>query len=339
MNASDALRTALLIGIASSSLAGCSAVERRGDPYEQVLPSWREGDTRTAIIDFVQRTCRIESPEFVPPADRIAVFDNDGTLWSEQPMYAQLAFAMDRIRSEAGSHPEWTTTSPFSFVLENDMEGLASTGMEGIVELVVATHAGTDTEEFQATVVEWLDSARHPVTERRYDEMAYQPMLELLGFLRAHDFETWIVSGGGIDFMRVFTEDLYGIPPRQVVGSLGDLEFVSDDAGPRLERTAGITFVDDKGGKPVGIWRAIGRRPILAVGNSDGDFEMLEWTTAGDGARLGIYLHHTDAEREVAYDRVSSFGRLDRGLDEATDRGWVVIDMAADWKRVFPAID
>lgn len=332
-------RLAIVLLAATGSLAGCCAVGPRTDLDDQALPSWREGETRTAIIDFVRRTTRAESPDFVPPADRIAVFDNDGTLWSEQPMYAQLAFALDRVRAEAASHPEWATTEPFSFVLENDMKGLAGSGMDGLVELVVATHAGTDTETFQATVKAWLDSARHPVTDRRYDEMVYQPMLELLEFLRDHDFQTWIVSGGGVDFMRVFVEEAYGIPPQQVIGSLGDLEFVSDDAGPRLERTGGIAFIDDEGGKPIGIWRSIGRRPILAVGNSDGDFEMLEWTTAGDGARLGVYLHHTDDRREVAYDRESSFGRLDHGLDEAGERGWVVIDMAEDWDRVFPFTD
>ncbi len=300
------------------------------------LPSWRDGATRDALVDFVARVTRPGSPDFVPVAERIAVFDNDGTLWSEQPMYVQLAFTLDRIRALAPDHPDWSTTPPYSFVLDGDLRSLAASGEHGLIQLIIATHAGNDSDAFASLVTDWLSNARHPQTGRPYDQMIYQPMLELLGYLRAHDFATWIVSGGGIDFMRVMTEPAYGIPPQQVIGSLGELEFVSDEKGPRLERTPGLAFLDDKGGKPIGIWRGIGRRPILAVGNSDGDFEMLEWTTAGDGARLGVYLHHTDGEREVAYDRKSSFGRLDRGLDEAGARGWVVIDMARDWDQVFP---
>lgn len=329
----------VLAGLATAvATPGCStpSAARATAEAESALPSWRDGATRDAIVDFVDRVTDPASPDFTPPAERIAVFDNDGTLWSEQPMYAQLAFTIDLIHAMAADHPEWRTTEPYSFVLDGDMKGLAGTGEHGLIELVLATHSGTDTATFDALVADWMTTARHPRTGRPYDEMVYQPMLELLAFLRAHDFQTWIVSGGGIDFMRVFAEEVYGIPPQQIVGSMGDLEFVSDDEGPRLERTAGIAFIDDKGGKPVGIHRAIGRRPIMAVGNSDGDFQMLEWTTAGDGPRLGVYLHHTDGEREVAYDRASPFGRLDRGLDESAERGWIVIDMAEDWSRVFP---
>lgn len=327
--------TALVLVATLIVLGGCFAppptVER-----SSTLPSWNAGGSRDAIIAFVDRVTDPRSPDFVPEPDRIAVFDNDGTLWSEQPMYAQLAFALDRVRAMASDHPEWKTTPPFQFVLENDIRSLAATGEHGIVELVLATHAGMNTDEFDAIVEAWLDEARHPQTGRPYDEMIYQPMVELLDYLRRHKFETWIVSGGGLDFMRIFVEDAYGIPPQQVIGSYGDLEYEIGPDGPQLVRTPGIAFIDDKGGKPIGIHRVIGRRPIAAFGNSDGDFQMLEWTTAGDGPRLGVYLHHTDAAREVAYDRTSSFGRLDRGLDEADERGWVVIDMKTDWRTVFP---
>ena len=326
----------LLVSFVLLAVGCASAPPPTASDAALALPSWRDGATRDALVDFVARVTDPGSPDFVPVADRIAVFDNDGTLWSEQPMYAQLAFTLDRIQAMAPDHPEWATTPPYSFVLEGDLRSLAAEGEHGLIKLVVATHSGTDADAFRALVADWLATARHPQTGRPYVEMVYQPMLELLEYLRVHDFETWIVSGGGVDFMRVFTEQVYRIPPQQVIGSLGELEFVSDEKGPRLERTPGLAFIDDKGGKPVGIWRGIGRRPIMAVGNSDGDFAMLEWTTAGDGARLGVYLHHTDGEREVAYDRKSSFGRLDRGLDEAGTRGWVVIDMARDWDQVFP---
>jgi phosphoglycolate phosphatase-like HAD superfamily hydrolase len=332
----DRSTTALILLATVTILGGCfappPAVNR-----EPTLPSWNAGGSRDAIIAFVDRVTDPRSPDFVPESERIAVFDNDGTLWSEQPMYAQLAFALDRVRAMAPDHPEWKTTPPFQFVLENDLRSLAATGEHGLVELVLATHAGMSTDDFDAIVEAWLDDARHPQTGRPYHEMIYQPMVELLDYLRFHGFETWIVSGGGIDFMRIFAEETYGIPPQQVIGSYGDLEYEVGPDGPRLIRTPGIAFIDDKGEKPVGIHRAIGRRPIAAFGNSDGDFQMLEWTTAGEGPRLGVYVHHTDAEREVAYDRASSFGRLDRGLDEAEDRGWVVIDMKTDWRTVFPA--
>jgi phosphoglycolate phosphatase-like HAD superfamily hydrolase len=332
-------RPVVALGIAMILLGGCASLgpTEHQHAHARELPSWRDGETRTAILDFVQRVTDVSSPDYVAPPERIAVFDNDGTLWSERPMYVQLAFALDRIAAAADEHPEWRTTEPFSFVLEGDLGGLASAGEHGIVEIVLATHAGTDTEKFRSTVADWLETARHPDTGRPYTEMVYQPMLELLEFLRANDFETWIVSGGGVDFMRVFAEEVYGIPTEQVIGSLGDMNYEIGPDGPRLLRLPGIAFIDDKAGKPIAIHRSIGRRPIAAFGNSDGDFEMLEWTTAGDGPRLGVYIHHTDAEREVAYDRTSSIGRLDRGLDEAGDRGWIVVDMAEDWTQVFKA--
>ncbi len=299
------------------------------------LPSWNEGSAKDAILGFVGRVTDPATPDFVPEPERIAVFDNDGTLWAEQPIYFQLAFAIDRVRALAPEHPEWATAMPFKAVLEGDMRALAAGGEHAILELVMATHAGMTVEDFDRAVEEWLATARHPRFDRPYSECVYQPMLELLTYLRANGFRTFIVSGGGIDFMRVFTERVYGIPPEQVVGSVGELAYDVRDGQPVLIKKPGIFFIDDKAGKPVGIHKFIGRRPIAAFGNSDGDFQMLEWTTAGPGARLGLYVHHDDAEREWAYDRESSIGRLARGLDEAADRGWVVVSMKSDWKRVF----
>jgi hypothetical protein len=267
---------------------------------------------------------------------RIATFDNDGCLWAEQPAYFQLLFIIDRVKALAPEHPEWTAQQPFQAVLEGDMEALAVAGHHGLLELVMATHAGMTTEEFEAVVGDWLATARHPVTGKPYTEMVYQPMLELLDYLRAKGFKTFIVSGGGIEFMRPWTGQVYGIPPEQVVGSSIKTEYEVRDGVPVLVRLPELNFIDDKEGKPVGINAHIGRRPTMAFGNSDGDFQMLEWTTAGDGARLGVLIHHTDAEREWAYDRSSHIGRLDRGLDEAAARGWVVVDMKEDWKTVFP---
>jgi phosphoserine phosphatase len=300
------------------------------------LPSWNEGTAKQRIRDFVSRVTEQRSPDFVPEPERIATFDNDGTLWAEQPAYFQLFFAIDRVKALAADHPEWKTTQPFQAVLEGDMKALAAGGEHGLLELVMATHAGTTTAEFEAIVKDWLATARHPTTGKPYTEMVYQPMLELLNYLRANGFKTYIVSGGGIEFMRPWTEKVYGIPPEQVVGSSIETAYEVRGGVPVLVRQPKIDFVDDKEGKPVGINAHIGRRPILAFGNSDGDFQMLEWTTAGDGARLGVYIHHTDAEREWAYDRDSHIGRLDRGLDEAAHRGWVVVDMQEDWSRVFP---
>jgi len=301
------------------------------------LPSWNDGPARDRILSFVHAVTEQGGKDFVPPAERIAVFDNDGTLWCEQPMYVQLAFALERVRALAPHHPEWKTTQPFKAVLEGDMKALAATGEKGVVELVEATHTGMTTTEFTRIVTDWLSTARQPRFKRPYTELVYQPMLELLAYLRENGFKTFIVSGGGIDFMRPWTERAYGVPPEQVVGSTGNLKFELKAGAPVLEKVPGIALVDDGPGKPVGIQQHIGRHPIAAFGNSDGDLQMLEYTSAGPGARLGLLVHHTDAEREYAYDRKSSFGRLDRALDEAPAKGWTVVDMKNDWKTIFPA--
>jgi hypothetical protein len=299
------------------------------------LPSWNQNAVKEAILAFVEATTREGSPGFVPRAERIAVFDNDGTLWAEQPMYVQLAFALDRVKALAPGHPEWKTKPPFSAVLTGDMKALAASGEKGIVELVMATHAGMSTDEFARIVTAWLDGSRHPRFRRPYTEIVYQPMLELLGYLRQKGFKTYIVSGGGIEFMRPFTEKVYGVPPEQVIGSSIETEYQMGNGKPVLMRLPKIDFIDDKAGKPVAIERFIGRRPLLAFGNSDGDQQMLEWTAAGRGSRLMGLVHHTDEKREYAYDRTSDFGRLDKALDEAIAKGWLVVDMKRDWKKVF----
>jgi len=324
-----AVLTALLASIAVAAATGPSLAQN--DP----LPSWNDGPAKKAITDFVMKVTRDGGSDFVPEPQRIAVFDNDGTLWSEQPMYVQLAFVVDRIKAMSNQHPEWKDKQPYKAVLENDIEALAKSGEKGLLELVMATHAGISAEEFTKIATDWIKTAKHPKTGRPYTEMIYQPMLELLAYLRANGFKTFIVSGGGIEFMRPWTEATYGIPPEQVVGSSVKTEYEVKNGTPTLIRLPEVNFVDDKAGKPVGIYTHIGRRPIAAFGNSDGDFEMLEWTTAGGGARLGVLVHHDDAAREVAYDRKSHIGKLDRGLDEAPKRGWTVISMKDDWKRVF----
>jgi hypothetical protein len=300
------------------------------------LPSWNDGPARAAMVGFVERVTKPGGADFVPPAERIAVFDNDGTLWSEQPTYVQLAFALDRVKALAPQHPDWKEKEPFASVLRGDLAGVAASGQKGLVELIMASHAGNTTDEFVAIVDEWLASARHPKLGRPYTECVYQPMLELLAYLRANGFATFIVSGGGIEFVRPWSERVYGVPPEQVVGSSIQTRYELRDGKPAIVRLPAVDFIDDKAGKPVGIHKFIGRRPLLAFGNSDGDFEMLEWTTTGPGPRLGAILHHDDAEREVAYDRASSVGRLERGLDEAPARGWTLVSMKRDWKRVFP---
>jgi phosphoglycolate phosphatase-like HAD superfamily hydrolase len=276
-------------------------------------------------------------PDFVPPAERIATFDNDGTLWSEQPMYFQLAFTIDRVKALAPKHPEWREKQPFKAVLEGDMKTLAASGERGLLQLTMATHAGMTTTEFEAIVKDWLARARHPRFQWPYNELVFQPMLEVLAYLRANGFKTFIVSGGGIEFMRPWVEQAYGIPPEQVVGSNIKTRFELRGGQPVLVRLPEVDFIDDKAGKPVGIHKFIGRRPIAAFGNSDGDLQMLQWTAAGPGARLMVLIHHTDAEREYAYDRQSSFGRLDKALDEALARKWTVVDMKGDWKSIYPA--
>jgi phosphoserine phosphatase len=301
------------------------------------LPSWTDGPTKTAITAFVDGVTTASSPSFVPPPERIAVFDNDGTLWVEQPMYTQLAYVIDRIKTLAPAHPQWQEEQPFKAVLAGDLEALEASGMEGVTKLLAATHANMSAAEFERIVGDWIASARHPRFNRLYTQVVYQPMLELLDYLRANGFKTFVVSGGGIDFMRPWAERVYGIPPEQVVGSQIAIEYEVRDGVPVMTRKPEIAFIDDGAGKPVGIARHIGRRPILAFGNSDGDYQMLEWTTAGPGKRLGLILHHDDGEREYAYDRDSHVGRLSKGLDDAGSKGWILVSMKRDWSRVFPA--
>jgi phosphoserine phosphatase len=300
------------------------------------LPSWNDGASKQAIIQFVKTTTTTGSAQFVPPAERIATFDNDGTLWAEQPMYFQLFFALDRVKALAPQHPEWKTQQPFASLLKGDVKGALAGGEKAILDIVMATHTGMTTEEFNKIVSDWASTAKHPVTHHRYTEMVYQPMLEVLTYLRANGFKTYIVSGGGIEFMRPWTEAIYGIPPEQVIGSSIKTVFEIRDGKPVLVRLPAINFIDDKAGKPVGINQHIGRRPIAAFGNSDGDLQMLQYATSGTGARLGLIVHHTDAVREWAYDRQSSIGRLDKALDLAPKNSWIVVDMQKDWNRIFP---
>jgi phosphoserine phosphatase len=322
-----------MIAVALLALAGslCPALA------QEVLPSWKAGPARDAIVRFVEDVTREGGPGFVSPAERIAVFDNDGTLWAEQPAYFQLFFAIDRVKALAPQHPEWKDKQPFKAALEGDMAALAASGEHGLLDLVMATHAGMTPQDFQAVVTAWLEAARHPRLSRRFDTLVYQPMLEVLAYLRANGFKTFIVSGGGIEFVRNFSERVYGIPPEQVVGSSINTVFEIRDGKAVLVRQPTVAFIDDKAGKPVGIQAHIGRRPIAAFGNSDGDFEMLQWTTEGPGRRLGVIVHHDDAEREFAYDRQSAMGRLSRALDEAPARGWTVVSMKDNWSTVFPA--
>jgi len=300
------------------------------------LPSWNDGPVRQAIVDFVEAVTTPGGKDFVPGDQRVAVFDNDGTLWAEQPMYFQAFFAFDRVHALAPQHPEWRTQEPFAAVLKGDTKAALAGGEKALLKLVMATHAGMTTDAFEQIVRDWIATARHPQTGRLYTDMTYVPMRELLDYLRANGFKTYIVSGGGVEFMRPWVESVYGIPPEQVVGSSGKLRFEWQEGKPVILKLPEIDFIDDKAGKPVGIQRFIGRRPIAAFGNSDGDLEMLQWCTAGPGRRLGVYIHHTDAEREWAYDRTSSVGRLDKGLDAAATNGWTVVDMKRDWKTVFP---
>ena len=312
----------LLIGTVSVAIA---------DP----LPSWNNTGSKEAIVSFVERVTKEGSKDFVPPGQRIAVFDNDGTLWAEQPLYFQFLYAFDRVKELAPQHPEWKEKEPYASILKGDLEKALAGGKESLIQVLATTHAGITTEEFDNSVRNWLATARHPVTKRPYNEMAYQPMLEVLEYLRDNDFKTFIVSGGGIDFMRVFAEQTYGIPPEQVIGSNIKAKYEVRDGTPVILKVPELVFINDKAEKPVGIHQHIGRRPVMAFGNSDGDFEMLEWTTSGKGARFGLLVHHTDADREWAYDRESHIGKLHRGLDEAKKRGWVVVDMKKDWKFVF----
>jgi phosphoglycolate phosphatase-like HAD superfamily hydrolase len=300
------------------------------------LPSWNDGPAKQAIVKFVEAVTAQGGPQYVAPEARIATFDNDGTLWAEQPVYFQLAFALDRVKALAPKHPEWKDKQPFKGILTGDMKAVMAGGEKGLLEIIAATHAGMTTDEFDQIVKDWVATAKHPKLQRAYTDLVYQPMLELLAYLRANGFKTFIVSGGGVEFMRAFAERVYGIPPEQVVGSVGETKLEMRNGKPVLVKLPKINLVDDKAGKPVGINRFIGRLPILAFGNSDGDQQMLQWTAAGDGARFMGIVHHTDAAREWAYDRKSSIGRLDKALDEALAKGWTVVDMKQDWKVIYP---
>lgn len=311
-------------------------VVRSGLIFAQApLPDWRDGVSKQAIVKFVESVARPGSANFLPTEQRIAVFDNDGTLWSEQPMYVQLAFAIDRVKISVKERPDLLEKKIFQAIVTGDKEYLTKINERDVAELIMETHAHTTTDEFETIVKNWLASAKHPIYKRPYTECVYVPMIELLDYLRAKQFKIFIVSGGGIDFMRPWVESVYGIPPEQVIGSSVKMRYEIDEKGPRIVRLPEIDFVDDKGGKPVGIQRHIGRRPILAVGNSDGDYEMLQYVTAGNKTSLGVLIHHTDATREVAYDRVSHFGKLNRGLDDAAQNRWIVVDIERDWEKVF----
>ncbi len=303
---------------------------------ENPLPSWNEGAVRESILSFVEKTTTQGNPEFIPLEDRIAVFDNDGTLWSEQPFYFQLAYALDYVKKEAPNHPDWSKDPVLKAAIEGDMAKVMSAGEKGLIEIVLKSHAGMTEDQFDQAVRDWLSTAKHPKTGKAYTEMIYQPMLELLDFLRANGYKTFIVSGGGIDFLRVWAEEAYGIPPYQVVGSSIKAKYEEVDGKLQVLKIPELNLIDDKAGKPVGIHQHIGKKPTIAVGNSDGDFEMLEYTTQQSGARLGIILHHTDSVREYAYDSLSSIGNLKRGLMEGPSKGWVIIDMAKDWKSIYP---
>jgi len=333
-------------------LAGCGGPVDRGQAPSRVatesplssmasadvLRSWNDGTAKQAIVDFVTRVTREGGPDFVPVGERIATFDNDGTLWAEKPVPFQVLFAFDRVKSLAAQHPEWQRQEPFASVLKGDMAALAASGEKGILQILAATHAGLTTEEFSAAVGAWITTARHPQTKRLYTEMVYQPMLELLTYLRGNGFKTYIVSGGGVEFMRPWAERVYGIPPEQVIGSAGKLKLETRDGSPVLVKLAEIDLVDDKEGKPVGIQSRIGRRPIAAFGNSDGDLQMLQWAASGPGARFALFVHHDDATREFAYDRDDKLQKFSVGWDEAIARHWTVVSMQKDWKVVFPDV-
>jgi len=324
------LRCGLLLALAALLAAtgvGCGAADS--------LPSWNEGPAKQAIVRFVEDVTRKGGDGFVPAAERIAVFDNDGTLWVEQPMYTQFAFALDRIQALAPQHPEWKDQEPFKSVLAGAPQGAMAGGVRAMLELVMATHAGMTTDQFAAVVSDWIGTAKHPRFNRPYTDCVYQPMLELLAYLRANGFKTYIVSGGGVEFMRPWTERVYGIPPEQVIGSSIKTELELRDGKPVIMRLPEMNFINDKEGKPIGIHQHVGRRPIAVFGNSDGDLQMLQWTAAGSGPCLCLLIHHTDAEREWSYDREAAVGKLDKGLDEARSRGWTVVDMKSDWKLIY----
>ena len=337
------VRIACIVAACTLFLAGACSNKKEHTPaiptiQNEVDPlaSWNDGATKQAIIQFVSKVTKEGTADFIPVADRIACFDNDGTLWAEQPIYFQFAFALDRIKAMAPQHPEWKNKQPFKALLEGDVKTALSGGEKSIFEIMMSTHAGMTTDEFNQTVKEWMATATHPKTGKHYNEMIYKPMVELLQYLRQNGFKTYIVSGGGVDFMRAWAEQVYGIPPEQVIGSSGKVKYEIKDGQPQLIKMPEINFVDDGKGKPVGIYQYIGKRPVFTAGNSDGDYEMLEYTTTATGyPRFGMIVHHTDADREWAYDRSSSIGKLERGLDDASKYHWVIVDMKQDWKEVF----
>ena len=324
---------AVIIALLPVAVASCDAAHAAADP----LPSWNDGSSKSAILEFVAAVTDKNGKDYVPPAERIAVFDNDGTLWVEAPMYTQVLFAFDRVKQLAPQHPEWKTKQPFKALLEGDMKTVGASGMKGLMEIIMATHSGMTATEYEQTVSKWLATHKQPKFKRLYSECIYQPQLELLSYLRANGFKTYIVSGGGIQFMRPMTEKAYGIPPEQVVGSSIVSEFRIKGGKPELVRMPKIDFVNDKAGKPVGIYEHIGRRPILAFGNADADMQMIQYTKAGKGRRLALFVHHTDAEREYAYDRKSHVGTLDHALDMAKANDWIIVSMKKDWRTIFPA--
>jgi len=322
----------LVLASAFCALAVVSTLAQAAD----ALASWNDGTAKARIVAFVKAVTEPGGKDFVAPPERVAVFDNDGTLWAEQPIYFQALFIIDRIKALVPTHPEWKTQEPHASLLKGDMKAVMAGGEKALMQLVMTTHAGMTTDEFRQIVSDWITTARHPKTGRLYTEMVYQPMLELLDYLRTHGFKTYIVSGGGVEFMRPWAERVYGIPPEQVIGSSIKTKYEVRNGRPLLVRLPEVNFIDDKAGKPVGIHQHIGRRPIAAFGNSDGDLQMLDWVTSASGARLGLIVHHDDAEREFAYDRKSHIGKLDRALDEAGPRGWTVLSIRQDWKQVFP---
>jgi len=330
--------TSVLVAlIACNSKKTTNSVEAEAvEQTENILPSWNEGQTKTSIMDYVNEVTDKNSPLFIPEADRIATFDNDGNLWAEQPAYFQLYFAIDQVKALAPQHPEWKYTQPFKAVLDNDMNTLMEQGERGLLKLVMATHSNNTTEEFDSIVSKWIRTAKHPTKNVNYDKLIYQPMLELLDYLRVNNFKTYIVSGGGVDFMRAFVSPIYGISSEQIIGSRVKTEYHYNDGNPTIERLPTLDFINDKEGKTLNIQKIIGKKPVFSSGNSDGDLEMMQWTASNQNKNFILYLHHTDSVREWAYDKDSHIGRLDKGLEQAKQKGWTVIDMKKDWKVIFP---
>jgi phosphoglycolate phosphatase-like HAD superfamily hydrolase len=328
------MKKSILLFLINAFLFGALVAQQKNNT--KLLPSWNEGKAKNAIIDFVNKTTQKGSADYIPLSDRIACFDNDGTLWSEQPLYFQFFFAIDRIKAMAPQHPEWKTKEPFKSILEGNLKAALAGGEHSIVEIVMATHSGMSTTEFDKIVADWIATAKHPSTGLRFVDMVYQPMLELLNYLRANGYKTFIVSGGGIDFLRVWAEKVYNIPPYQVIGSSAKVKYEGNNDNPALVKLPELNFIDDKSGKPVGIHQHIGKIPVFSGGNSDGDYEMLQYTSTRSTPHFGMIVRHTDPQREFAYDRNSSIGKLDKGLNDAAKYNWLIVDMQKDWKIIFP---